>query len=78
VDEPRFRAVNASWPISLSLSRLISTLVVRESPVVMGIAEVVMATVGTWDLGRTKMSCHLVLERKKEQKNIKKELKNNI
>jgi hypothetical protein len=31
VDEPRFRAVNASWPISRSLSHLISTLVVRES-----------------------------------------------
>jgi hypothetical protein len=37
----------------------------RESPVVMGITEVVMAAVGTWDLGRTKMSCHPVLERKK-------------
>jgi hypothetical protein len=30
----------------------------------MGIAEVVMAAVGTWELGRRKMSCHPIFRKK--------------
>jgi hypothetical protein len=29
-----------------------------------GIAEVVMAAVGTWELGRRKMSCHPIFRKK--------------